>query len=81
MRLSYRDTGIKNKIALFLDNSNKTEPKAFHCSGCGYVVFQYYSDQTIMVAGEGPRTTTSSPTVTIQCHNNQCKLQYDIFRS
>ena len=80
MRPQYREVGVKNKIALFLDNSNKTQPKAFHCSSCGYVVFQYYSDQNIMVAGEGPITSTDTPTVTIQCHNNQCKVMYDIYK-
>lgn len=80
MRLQYREAGVKHKIALWLDNSNKTRPKAFHCTGCGYVIFQYYSDQTIMVAGQGPLTNTDSPTITMQCSNNQCKLMYDIYR-
>lgn len=80
MRLQYREAKVKNKIALFLDNSNKTEPKAFFCTGCGFVAFQYYSDQTIMVAGQGPRTSTDTPTVTVQCGNGSCKLMYDIYR-
>ena len=80
MRLQYREAKVKNKIALFLDNSNITEPKAFRCTGCGYVIFQYYSNQNIIVAGQGPITSTDTPTVTMQCSNGSCKLMYDIYR-
>lgn len=80
MRLLYRDGKIKNKIALFLDNSNETKAKAFRCTGCGFVIFQYYSDQNIMVAGQGPVTSTDTPTVTVQCGTGSCKLMYDIYR-
>jgi hypothetical protein len=80
MRLAYRDAKVKNRIALFLDNTNEIKPKAFRCTGCGFIAFQYYSDQRMMVAGQGPITETDTPTVTVQCGNGSCKLMYDIYR-
>jgi len=80
MRLSYQETGTKAAVALWLDNTNHTQVKAFHCLGCGYVVFQYYSDTKILVAGDGPVDDTVTPVVRCQCKNSQCKLMYDIYR-
>ena len=80
MRLKYQESGVKASVALFLDNSTKTQVKAFHCGSCGYVVFQYYSDPIIMVAGTGPLDKTISPVAIVQCSNNQCKAKYEIYR-
>ena len=79
MRLGYQTTGIKSTISLFLDNSTKTEMKAFHCVSCGYVVFTYYDEAKVMVAGEGPLEPNSKPVVQTQCKNNQCKMLYDLY--
>lgn len=80
MRLSYSETGIKAAVALWLDNSRQTKCKAFHCLGCGYVVFQYYSDTKIVVAGDGPVNDTVTPVVRCQCKTPDCKMMYDIYR-
>lgn len=79
MRLGFKQSGIKSTIAVFLDYSQKTEVKAFHCSVCGYVVLQYYDHLKMFVPGEGPRNPEDKPKVTIQCGNNQCKTKYDIY--
>jgi len=79
MRLQYKETGIKSSIAIFLDNSHRTEVKALHCAVCGYVVMQYYDNLKMFVPGEGPMELDSKPMATVQCHNNQCKTLYDIY--
>ena len=79
MRCQFRETGIKSTVAIFLDNTRRTQVKAFHCTACGYVVFQYYDEQKVMVAGEGPLEPNEKPVVTMQCKNNQCKTKYDVY--
>jgi len=80
VRLQYKETGEKSTIAIFLDNSRKTQVKALHCVVCGYVAMQYYDDIKMLVPGEGPREPDGKPITTVQCSNNQCKTRYDIYK-
>lgn len=80
MRPSYQETGVKSFISVWLDNTNRTLIKAFYCVGCGKVVFQYYTDALMMIAGDGPVEDTYSPFIVTQCKNGQCKMLYKIYR-
>ena len=79
MNLQYRETGVKQKISVWLNNSDHTQMKPFHCPSCGYVMFTYYDDLKIMVAGEGPIEAETKPKTIIQCKNNHCKTQVCIY--
>ena len=79
MVLTYRETGVKSSISLWLDNSTKTQRKVFFCMSCGHPCFEYYNDALMAVVGEGPMSP-QSPTVIIMCRNSACKTKYQIYR-
>ena len=79
MRPLYKVTGERSTVAVFLDNTRKTDSKIFCCNACGRVVFHYFDEQRVLVAGEGPLDPDSKPVVKVQCRNNQCKTVYDIY--
>ena len=79
MILTYRETGEKGIISLWLDNSTNTERKVLYCLSCGHPCFEYYSDAIMAVVGEGPLFPTT-PTVVIMCRNSACKTKYQVYR-
>ena len=80
-------SGQQPKVRVWLDNQNTNELKKFHCSVCGKVVFEYYSDIRILMPGGGEVKVTRAPIV-IQCHgvitvvkdgtmiSTRCKAKY-----
>jgi len=61
MKVSHKEPP---RISVWLDDSDDTELKRFHCIVCGKVVFEYYSSVKIIIPGEH---TIKRPKV-IQCH-------------
>ncbi len=75
-------------IDVFLDDGTPKELKTFHCTGCGFVLFQYYTRVKLIVAATAlsPRNQEIGiiegkevkPPIIIQCHSNTCRLRYNI---
>jgi len=60
-------TGEKGAISVWLDGTSNNSLKAFHCTVCGKVVFEYYSAVKIVMAGDNEGAPRQTPIV-IQCH-------------
>lgn len=60
-------SGQKGAISVWLDNSSPNSLKPFRCAVCGKVVFEYYSDIKIIMAGANDTAPRQAPLV-IQCH-------------
>ena len=75
-------------IDVYLDEATPLELKTFHCLGCGFVVFQYFTRVELVIASttispknqvmmeiEGEKV---KPPVIIQCHSHSCRVRYNI---
>lgn len=82
-------SGQREAISVWLDNASENALKQFRCTVCGKVVFEYYSDIKIIMAGEHNGVTKKAPLV-IQCHGaitvmkdgqpitSRCKVKYQV---
>lgn len=61
------NNGEKPKISVFLSNSNPQQKKEFRCTVCGHIVFKYYDDLRIVIAGEEDGGFKNAP-LEIQCN-------------
>ncbi len=68
MQVPFILSGEQPKVSIWLDNRRDDQIKQFHCPVCGKVVFEYYNDIKIIMAGE-PGEVKKAPIV-VQCHGS-----------
>ena len=60
-------------VTVILGNADSTTRKDFHCSYCGRIVFNYYSETSIIIVGEMREVTRPTD---IFC--SRCKVIYRV---
>lgn len=63
------NNGEKPKISVFLSNSSPREKKEFRCTVCGHIVFKYWDDVRIVIAGTEDEGFKNAP-IEIQCNGS-----------
>jgi hypothetical protein len=84
--------GKKPTISVFLSNSTPRQKKEFRCTVCGHIVFKYWDDLRIVIAGQEDDGFKNAP-IEIQCNGSitvnkdgrtfttTCKALYSVAQS
>ena len=80
----------KPNIDVWLDESTATQLKKFHCSVCGKVLFEYYTNVRLIIPGKSVNDDELKPPTVLECNGmvdyryegdtkaRRCKTRYHI---